>query len=255
MFSMVCILQLLPWTIRCAALKRSKACANQYFVIHAIKKHIIEVQNWSSAHFLELEYLKKNGVLVLHGWMHVNASWFFIAWDQIFLCPPCCLHTRWAEPVAHVPCILSSDGSCARECVLELKVMKVCFRWFSGFQLGDFQLQYVARWWFQSFRFSPWSLGKWSNLTSLHWKLTAKARENGSWECNRFLWPIFRGELLVSGRVICLNWVGLTTRKKKVVFARRLRPQWNSGWVCRTMHLKIPPVKMCLYSELILAKL
>ena len=72
------------------------------------------------------------------------------------------------------------------------------------------------------------------DLTSLHWKLTAKAPENGSWECNRFLWPIFRGELLVSGRVICLNWVGLTTRKKKVVFARRLRPQWNSGWVCRT---------------------
>ena len=62
-------------------------------------------------------------------WMNAcECIMIFIAWDQIFLCPPCCLHTRWAEPVAHVPCILSSDGSCARECVLELKVMKVCFR-------------------------------------------------------------------------------------------------------------------------------
>ena len=54
-----------------------------------------------------------------------------------------------------------------------------------------------TRWWFQSFLFSPRSLGKRSNL--------ANAPENGSWEYDRFL--LGHGQALsFRGDIFKLGW-------------------------------------------------
>ena len=140
MFSMVCILQMLPWTIRYAALKQSKACANQYFVIHAIKKHIIEVQKLEFCTFPRVRVPEKGMVYWCYMdecmWMHHDfycvGSIFFVsamllAYTLGGACGACALHFvfRW------LLCKRMCPGTESHEGLLQM-IFRISIGWFSA---------------------------------------------------------------------------------------------------------------------------